>query len=292
MRNFVISDIHGNGNLYYSVISYLENISKYDDVTLYVNGDLIDRGQESAEILIDLFRRINDNSNPFKIEYLGGNHELLMYNVFERRRNNIFVPSYNDWYGNGGGVTDKGLESLLNKNKINEIVDFISNLKLYHKFKEKINGKQIVLVHACSPKEVKDECDLKICEKEEPIFYIVWTRKNDPFVPFRCRIGNKKYFSIVGHSANEEKYGYYYDKAENYLNIDGGSAMFVYGMSEFEHFPLVEIKDNFLKILTFNNKNEIIYGNYFMNNKSVPFSEEQIEYERSFLNKNLVLKMK
>lgn len=32
MRKFVISDIHSNGNLYYSVISYIENTSKYDDV--------------------------------------------------------------------------------------------------------------------------------------------------------------------------------------------------------------------------------------------------------------------
>lgn len=292
MRNFAISDIHGNGNLYYSVISYIENISKYDDVTLYINGDLIDRGQESAEILIDLIRRIHDVNNPFKIEYLGGNHELLMYNVFEKRRANIEVPSYNDWYGNGGFVTDKGLENNLSKKQIDEIVDYIGNLKLYHKFKEEINGKKIVLVHACCPKEVKDECDLKICEKEKPIFYIVWTRKNDPFVPFKCRIGNKKYFSIVGHSANEEKYGYMYDKYENYLNIDGGSAMFVYGMSDFEHFPLVEINNEFLKILTFNNKNEIIYGNYLMNNKSILFSEEQLDFERSFLNKKLVLKSK
>ena len=48
MRKFIISDIHGNGNLYYSVMSYLENISKCEDVTLYINGDLIDRGLESG----------------------------------------------------------------------------------------------------------------------------------------------------------------------------------------------------------------------------------------------------
>ena len=34
MRKFIISDIHGNGDLYYSVMSYLENISKEDEVTL------------------------------------------------------------------------------------------------------------------------------------------------------------------------------------------------------------------------------------------------------------------
>ena len=54
MRKYIISDIHGNGNLYYSVMSYIENISKIDDVVLYINGDLIDRGPNSSEILLDL----------------------------------------------------------------------------------------------------------------------------------------------------------------------------------------------------------------------------------------------
>ena len=42
MRKFIISDVHGNGNLYYTIMNYLENISKLDEVTLYINGDLID----------------------------------------------------------------------------------------------------------------------------------------------------------------------------------------------------------------------------------------------------------
>ena len=70
MRNFVISDIHGNGNLYYSVMSHLENVSKMDEVTLFINGDLIDRGLDSGEILLDVIERIKNPDNSFSEEEL------------------------------------------------------------------------------------------------------------------------------------------------------------------------------------------------------------------------------
>ena len=290
MRKFIISDIHGNGNLYYSVMSYIENISIYDDVTLYINGDLIDRGIDSAEILLDLINKINNKNNPFKIVYLGGNHEQLMYEIYQKRRKGIYVSNYNDWYNNGGNITDQTIEDLLEKDEILKVVDFIGNLELYHKFNEKINNKNIVLVHASSPVDAKDNCHLKIKDDEANINYLLWTRINDPSIPFRCRIGYKDYFTIAGHTPNNSKYGYIYDKDENYLNIDGGSAMYVSGYFEYNHYPLIEIKDNYLKILTFNNNNEIIYGNYFKDFKSIPFTYEELDNERKFLNKDLKIK--
>ena len=74
MRKFIISDIHGYGNLYYSVMGYLDNISKNEEIELYINGDLIDRGYESAEILLDVIKRIKENK--FKIVYLGGINDV------------------------------------------------------------------------------------------------------------------------------------------------------------------------------------------------------------------------
>ena len=108
MRKFIISDIHGLGNLYYSVMGYLDNISKRDDIELFINGDLIDRGVDSAEILVDLLNRIKENK--FKITYLAGNHEQLMYEVFNRRKQGVRVPLCNDWYFNGGAITDDMLQ--------------------------------------------------------------------------------------------------------------------------------------------------------------------------------------
>ena len=167
------------------------------------------------------------------------------------------------------------------------MADFVSNLKIYHKFKEKINDKNIVLVHAACPLEVKDDCDLQIKDDNDAVSYYVWAREEDPFMPFRCRIGNKDYFTIVGHTPNNDKYGFEYHKNQNYLNIDGGCARYACGLLECNHTPLVEVKNNFLKILTFNNNNEIIYGNYFDGNKSVPLKLDELEWERGYLSHEL-----
>ena len=110
MRKFIISDIHGNGNLYYSVMSYLENISKGEDVILYINGDLIDRGIESGEILLDVFERIKENNPHFKIIYLAGNHELMMYEVFEKRRDRGQLCGRRG--GSAGGVTPRNIRAV------------------------------------------------------------------------------------------------------------------------------------------------------------------------------------
>ena len=132
MRKFIISDLHGNGNVYHAIMSYLDNISKEEEITLYINGDLIDRGVDSAAMLLDIKKRIEDNKYP--IIYLAGNHELMMYELFEQRKKGLYVPPYNQWYRNGGWRTDNGLGDILNdKDKILEVVDFIANLKIYQK---------------------------------------------------------------------------------------------------------------------------------------------------------------
>ena len=166
MRKFIISDIHGLGNIYNSVMGYLDNISRNETIELYINGDLFDRGPDSADILLDLREQITNSK--YKIVYLGGNHELMMHEVFERRRKGKHVSDFNDWYNNGGYITDFGLEAILDdRDKILEVADFVANLKIYHKFTEKIKGKNIVLVHAACPLQVADECPLRIKDNNE-----------------------------------------------------------------------------------------------------------------------------
>ncbi len=83
MRKFIVSDLHGNGEVYNSIIGYLENISLCEEVELYINGDLIDRGIDSFTMLMDVYKRINGNGN-IKINYLGGNHELMMWQALKK----------------------------------------------------------------------------------------------------------------------------------------------------------------------------------------------------------------
>ena len=283
MRKYIISDIHGFGKLYYSVMNYLDKLSEYDEIELYINGDLIDRGNESVEILLDVIRRIKEDNPRFRIKYLGGNHEKMMYDVYKRKEKGKIVLPFNNWYlkCNGGKKTDLELNKVLNSDEIYNIAHFIANLNIYHKFEEKINNKNIVLVHAACPKIVNDICDLKI--KDNNIHYYVWARENDGILPFKRRIGNKDYFTIIGHTPNNYAFGYEYHKDGNYLDIDGGCAPFVSGFTSYNYFPLVEVCDNYLRIITFNDKNEIIYGNYFDGIGSTPFTNEEISKERKLI---------
>lgn len=297
MRKFIISDIHGFGNVYYSIMNYLDNLSNEEEIELYINGDLIDRGYESAEILLDLIKRIKDNK--YKIVYLGGNHELMMYELFEKKKKKRHISAFEDWYNNGGYITEDGLSELLkDDDKIMEVVNFVSNLKIYHKFKEKIVGKEIVLVHAACPNVIKDECDIFIKDNNQDIFNAVWTRENNiyyflghPIVdPSENKIGDDSYFTIIGHTPVSDKYGFEYNKKQNYLNIDGGCAGFVSGRFDYDHFPLVEVKDNYLKILTFNSKNEIIYGSYFNGKIRIPYTIDELSEARKYLNHKVKVK--
>ena len=285
MRKFIMSDIHGFGNVYYAMMGYLDKIREKEEVELYINGDLIDRGYESLEILLDIKKRIEVDKQ--KIIYLGGNHELMMYETYEERKKGI-NSYFNNWYDIGGDITDAEMEEKLNHNEIDDVVNFISNLKIYHKFKEKIEGKNILLVHAAAPLIVKDECPFKIKDKDT-IFYNVWARKNDPFLPFKCVIGNKDYFTIVGHTPVNTRYGYEYNKEDNYLNIDGGCAYHVSGDFNYCRFPLVEVCDGHLKILTFTPKNEILFGTYFIR-QSISYTDYSVKEENKLLNHNLKVK--
>ncbi len=282
MRKFIVSDLHGDGNVYNSIMSYLDNINKEEDVTLYINGDLIDRGYASGEMLLDVYDRIKNNKG-FKIEYLGGNHELLMWEASDSLGDRSW-PVNTAWNYNGGGLTAFDIESRCSIEMRDKLISFIGNLKLYHKFEETIEGKNIVLVHAKCPYKVSDKCDLKISDSTDSIYDLVWTRSDDDGI----KIGNNNYFTIIGHTPSKTPDGYEYYKCGNYLNIDGGCAYYVNGVESFDHVPLVEVLDNKLVILTFNNSNRIISGNCFVNGNSYPIPN--LDQYRKYLNPNVKVK--
>lgn len=289
MRKFIVSDLHGDGSAYYSIMHYLENVNKYDELILYINGDLIDRGSDSMYMLLDVIDRIK-NKKGFPIKYLGGNHELMMYEALNNGSHNLYAKS--TWYANGGGVTNNTLSDLLNKKEILEIIKYISELDIYYKFKEKLDDKQIVLVHAKCPEEVKDICNLKIKDKDYRVSKYVWTRESDLNIMLKESLGHEDYFTIIGHTPVRNEKGYIYSSKYNCMDIDGGCACYVSGYNGYDHIPLIEIdeKNNRLEILTFNNNNEIIDGNYFMNKKSIGISNEELNKKRKYIDKDVKVK--
>lgn len=64
---YVMSDLHG---MYEKYIEMLEKIHFSENDTLYVLGDIIDRGDNSISIIKDMMKKSN-------IYPLFGNHELM-----------------------------------------------------------------------------------------------------------------------------------------------------------------------------------------------------------------------
>ena len=133
-------------------------------------------------------------------------------------------------------------------------------------------GRMVYLITSY-PINIKDECDLHI--KDNHISYYVWTREDGRILPIKCRIGHKDYFTIIGHTPTEDIYGYYYSPENNTLDIDGGCGPYANGFTNYNHFPLVEVCDGYLNILTFYASGKIAYGHYFDGNTNVPYSEEE-----------------
>ena len=216
----------------------------------------------------------------------------MMYQTAISRKNDKIWPQFCQWFINGGGITAHRLKELVDIKEELEIIDFVSNLDIYYKFKEKLNDKRIVLVHAKCPNEVKEVCDLKIKDNTREVSKLVWTRDEDLSLILKDSLGNKDYFTIIGHTPVINKKGYNFYKEYNCLNIDGGCGAYAYGYVNYDHTPLVEIdeKNNRLIILTFNNNNEIIYGNYFTHNISLKMSENELEEKRKYIDKDVKIK--
>jgi serine/threonine protein phosphatase 1 len=130
MRTFVISDIHGNNELFRRTLKAV-GLKKVDK--LIVLGDLIDRGPDSKGVLDTIILLLE---NGFDVECLVGNHEQMFLDAYLNTNN------LNKWLFNGG---DKTLLSFLT-NSIEKIPS--KYLNLIKGFKYFIEEDSFILVHA------------------------------------------------------------------------------------------------------------------------------------------------
>lgn len=276
MRKFIVSDLHGNGGVYDSIMGFLENVSLKEDVELYINGDLIDRGLDSLRMLLDVMERVK-NPSKIKIHYLGGNHELMMYQALRKRKPGKTVNTWSNWLLNGGHVIEGTVDEMPNGDQLfDQIRDFTGELGIYHIFNERILENPIVVVHAQIPREFKM---MKISDNDRAVSKAVWRREKDEFgIPHS--IGKKGYFGIVGHTPVSK--GFLYNGIENYINIDGGCAGYAIGQFQYNKVPLVEIKEDSLDILLFNHNNQIVNG-YHFNGSFTKMGDEELNKNRILL---------
>ena len=143
---YVLSDPHG---LYDKYRTMLNTIQLKSTDTLYVLGDVIDRGPDGLAILQDMMGR------PNVIPILG-NHEFtaaicipwLLKEVTDQSLNalgNVQIAALSDWINNGGGPTLRALKQL-SQDEREDILDYIKEMELYAEVEA--GGHSYVLVHA------------------------------------------------------------------------------------------------------------------------------------------------
>ncbi len=115
MAKYVCSDMHGQYGLFKKM---LEDIHFSMEDTLFVLGDIIDRGPESIPMLQDIMARPN-------VFCIMGNHELMMYTEYRV----AWEESY--WlHGSNGGNKTKREFRRLPMGEQKKVLDFIENMYL------------------------------------------------------------------------------------------------------------------------------------------------------------------
>lgn len=144
--HYVIGDIHGCYEKYRAI---LQTIRLRDRDTLYVLGDVIDRGPDGIRVLRDMMGRAN-------VYPILGNHEFmaavcLQFLMQEIRDDTIAqlngteTAALADWFANGGEVTLKAFTALPMEAR-EDILDYLGEFTLYENVQA--GGQQYVLIHA------------------------------------------------------------------------------------------------------------------------------------------------
>lgn len=211
---YIMSDIHGLYNRYKAM---LEKIDLKENDKLYILGDVIDRGPDGIEILLDIMDRDN-------VELFLGNHEHMMLTY-------IYGIETQSWFfaSNGGKVTyDKFME--LDKKTKNEILDYLKNKTTILKNLD-INNHKYVLSHTSA---LLSE-DLYTKDFVSNLMYIqdiVWNSSDiSTFEIGKLDESDEEITFISGHiitrnfQNNDDIYIKEYSNGYKWIDIDCGCAM-------------------------------------------------------------------
>lgn len=129
---YCMSDIHGELDKYQAMLKLI-NFSNKD--TLIIVGDVIDRGPDGVDILLDIMSRKN-------ILFVLGNHEELLLSTLGP--NNSF-GARQIWQSNGGGKTRKDLLYCRDTETRCRIIRFLLNTPDH--LEMEVNGTLFHFVH-------------------------------------------------------------------------------------------------------------------------------------------------
>ena len=176
---YVMSDIHGCYNEY---IKMLELIYFNDADTLYIIGDVCDRGENPMDILLHMYN--HDNIIP-----IFGNHDLEAYPFLVLENNgelDILDKKYLWWMSQGGKSTITGFQKLSKKNK-EKVLSYLEEFRYYEEVI--VNDINYILVHG----GLKD-FDINKSLDDYRLLDLVWEKPNYDKVYFEDK------FIVSGHT--------------------------------------------------------------------------------------------
>lgn len=215
MSTYVISDIHGE---YEKFNDLLKKIDLKDTDTLYVLGDVLDRGHHPIRTLLQLMEM--DNA-----VCLAGNHELMALDCLEfLTKNSTDIPldkldeevldALVTWQYNGSSTTISEFRSL-SLDTQQRVIDYLMDMPVYEKLT--VSGREYLLVHAglgnYSPDKELDDYSMD---------ELVWDRADY----------NVQYFDdvyvVTGHTPTQtiqenDRPGYIFRK-NNHIAVDCGAC--------------------------------------------------------------------
>lgn len=141
MAHYVMSDIHGEMDRFDAM---LEKIKFTEGDSLYILGDVVDRGPHGVTLL----RRIMKEEN---VHMLLGNHEHMLLNYFSP---NATETDYRRWNRNGNGPTLNELARLRSR-AMNELLWYVESLPVHIELN--VEGRDYYLVHGFPGRTLHDE---------------------------------------------------------------------------------------------------------------------------------------
>ncbi len=193
----VIGDVHG---CYYTLKQLVEKIkNKYPDINIYCVGDLVDRGNNSFEVIEFVVAE--------KIQFTIGNHDFMFYSNMR----DPFSLMAKSWNYNGAETTLASYKDKLNR--MDEHLDLIINSPLF------FNLDDCFISHAGISKSLKDKLPENFLSNDAALTEIL---SNDLYnqnsiIWARGDLLNIGKLQVVGHTHRKEVF---FDKDSNALYID------------------------------------------------------------------------
>lgn len=141
MAHYVMSDIHGEADRFYAM---LKKISFSPEDTLYIIGDVIDRGPDGIKLL----RKIMEMPNAVM---LLGNHEYMMLQYMDP---DATAADIRRWNRNGNAPTLAAYRRLEERDQ-QDILRFLCARPTH--LKVEVNGRKFYLVHGFPGETVHDQ---------------------------------------------------------------------------------------------------------------------------------------